>query len=311
MNRRGKNMAILLVNIEDRASIALNEFFDYNGHCYALSNRRNNSEGVAISFNDFYDSTVATDKMSDVTVVFCEKQEDKIYVLGWYENAEIYSKSKQVSLFLRGNIIANSADVVRLNSPKYLEGLSGSFMFKNYNVIEMEDSRYDILTKLVYSFDKKANAFVRYPYIHVELDPRAKRNYYVSIKYCESIASAIMSDRCQSLAEIKALYMYANEAMQADKSLADGYYYFAMACYQLGFTKEGIKAVEKALKIEPKAADITALKANILISMGHYEAAAELYGAAAKLDAENENDYLELEKRALDIKYQNSFYSGF
>ena len=62
-------MAILLVNIDNPATMALNEFYDYNGHCYALSCSRDREDGVAITFNDFYESTVATSQMSKIPVV--------------------------------------------------------------------------------------------------------------------------------------------------------------------------------------------------------------------------------------------------
>lgn len=284
-------MAILLVNIENTATMALNEFFDYNGHCYAVSTSRDCAEGVAITFNDFYDSTVAANKMTDIPVVFCHQSDDKLYIVGWYKSADIYSKVKQVSLFLEGNIVANASDVVVLREKRVVEGISCNFMFKNYCVIEMEDCRYDKLAELVYVEDHKNNAFVRYPYVHIDLDRKAKKNYDVAIRYCENIASAIMNDECQGITEIKALQLYAREAVEADRKASDGYYYLAMADYQLGFVKDGMKAVERALSIEKDAADIMALKANLLVSMGHYDAAIELYEKAMQADSDAAEEY--------------------
>lgn len=331
--RKEVNMAILLVNIEDEASMALNEFFDYAGHCYALSCRRDQAEGLAISLHDFYDSTVATKRMREIPVVFCEKKDAAIRIVGWYKKADIYSRSKHISPFLQGNIVANASEVVRLSKPIQIEEIYADFTSQNYNVIEMEDSRYDKLAELVYTEPsqffcghKIENNFARYPYVHINMDPAAKRNYTNALQYCESLAEAIMNDECQGIFEIKALELYARELINADRNSADGYYYLAMACYQLGLVKEAMKAIERAIRLEKEASDLKALKANILVSMGHYDAAIELYRLAAEtLIAEAKgadkdeaaeleelaDQYIGQEKRALSIKHQNSFYSEF
>ncbi len=304
-------MAILLVNIDNPATMALNEFYDYNGHCYALSCSRDREDGVAITFNDFYESTVATSQMSKIPVVFCRKEDEKLYIVGWYKSAEIHSKRRFVSLFLEGNIVANASDVVLLKQKKIIESVTANFMFRNYCVIEMEDGRYDKLAELIYvdadEKNKYTNVFTRYPYVHIELDGRAKKSYDVAIRYCESLAGNIMNDNCQGIAEIKALKLYAEEAVRLDKSKADGYYYLALANYQLGFVKDGMKAVERALTIEPEASDINALKANLLVSMGYFDTALELYQKAAQLDDDESELYLEYAQRVLQIKRQSQW----
>ena len=46
-----------------------------------------------------------------------------------------------------------------------------------------------------------------------------------------------------------------------------------MARCHLGFPKKGIKDIEKALKVEPDAADIIAQKGLLLYSMNYHEVA--------------------------------------
>ena len=203
--------------------------------------------------------------------------------------------------------MANASDVVLLKQMKMIEGVTANFMFRNYCVIEMEDSRYDKLAELIYVDADETNVFTRYPYVHIELDGRAKKSYDVAIRYCGSLAGNIMNDNCQGIAEIKALKLYAEEAVRLDKSKADGYYYLALANYQLGFVKDGMKAVERALTIEPEASDINALKANLLVSRGYFDAALELYQKAAQLDSDESELYLEYAQRALQIKRQSQW----
>ena len=47
-------MAILVVRIEDASTLLMNEFFDYNGRCYALTRSRKENTDVCINLEDFY-----------------------------------------------------------------------------------------------------------------------------------------------------------------------------------------------------------------------------------------------------------------
>lgn len=116
------------------------------------------------------------------------------------------------------------------------------------------------------------------------------------------LAGRLMGDACRDICEIRALELYAEQACVLNGRAADGYYYLAMACHQLGQVKKGMKAIEKALKLEPEAADILAMKGNLLISMGYAEAAAGLFHKA--WTSEGDEDYLILEGRAWMFKGQ-------
>ena len=68
-----------------------------------------------------------------------------------------------------------------------------------------------------------------------------------------------------------------------------------------------MKAVERALTIEPEASDINALKANLLVSMGYFDTALELYQKATQLDDDESELYLEYAQRVLQIKRQSQW----
>ena len=68
-----------------------------------------------------------------------------------------------------------------------------------------------------------------------------------------------------------------------------------MACYQMGQVKKGMKAIERALRLEPDSGDLMAMKASLLVSMGHAPEAADLFHQAWMADADE--DYLILEGR--------------
>ncbi|MEI3339735.1 MAG: hypothetical protein V8R80_07125 [Eubacterium sp.] len=97
-----------------------------------------------------------------------------------------------------------------------------------------------------------------------------------------------MNDECQGIGEIKALEQYAKKAVSLNGKDADGYYYLAMACWQLGFRKGWHEGHQKAEQMEPEAADILAQKAALLVSMGHVIPGAELYEEAASRSREEE-----------------------
>ena len=63
-------MAILVVRIEDVSTLLMNEFFDYNGRCYALTRSRKENTDVCINLEDFYEGTVQSESLEDIPVVF-------------------------------------------------------------------------------------------------------------------------------------------------------------------------------------------------------------------------------------------------
>lgn len=287
-------MAILVVQIEDVASLLLNEFFDYNGYCYAVTHHRRESETFNMPLEDFYEATIEEDEITDVPVVFIRQDSLDSYIVGWYNSATIWRNPKHLTLFLEGNIRAMSGDVVLLPEPLSLEDFYWHSTTQLYEVIENEDQRYHYLKDYIDGYSG-ANSFKRYPYIHVNVDNRVARDYDMCIGMCMELAGAIMNNTCQGIEEIKALEQYAQIAERLMKNNADGYYYHAMACHQLGFLKEGMKAIEKALQLEPEAADIVAQKAYLLFGMGYYEEGARLFHSA--YDLSKEDEYLLLEGR--------------
>ena len=50
-------MAILAVKIDNLATLRMNEFFDYAGHCWALSRSRDGEDAVGAELEDFYEGT--------------------------------------------------------------------------------------------------------------------------------------------------------------------------------------------------------------------------------------------------------------
>ena len=48
-------MAILAVKIDNLATLRMNEFFDYAGHCWALSRSRSSEDAVGAELEDFYE----------------------------------------------------------------------------------------------------------------------------------------------------------------------------------------------------------------------------------------------------------------
>lgn len=99
-----------------------------------------------------------------------------------------------------------------------------------------------------------------------------------------------MSDGCDNIGEIRTLREYAQLAVLYGAKQADGYYYEAMADEQLGFVREGLKAINRALELEPDGADLLALKANLLTAYGKYEEALALYSES--YDISGDESYL-------------------
>ena len=50
-------MAILAVKIDERATLRMNEFFDYSGFCWAVSRKRSEDGAEGADLEDFYEGT--------------------------------------------------------------------------------------------------------------------------------------------------------------------------------------------------------------------------------------------------------------
>ena len=294
-------MTILAVKIEDTSTLLMNEFFDYDGSCYGLTRSRMQNSEKCINLEDFYDCTVRSMEIGHVPVVFVTEKNEKYYVTGWYREAVVYRNICRPSFFLEGNVKADARDAWLLPENAWQYVLDCRFGKNLYEVIEADDSRYQPLWSWMQSYSGQ-NAFLRYAFADISIDSRARRDYEVCIEKCMELAERLMGDDCRDIREIKALEAYGQQASILNGRAADGYYYLAMACHQLGQVKKGMKAIEKALKMEPEASDILAMKGNLLVSMGHVDAAAELFHRAWQ--AEGDEDYLLLEGRAWLFKGQ-------
>ena len=107
------------------------------------------------------------------------------------------------------------------------------------------------------------------------------------LKGCERLASEIMEDRCQGLGTVKALEELALEATRLSAGNVNGWYYLAMANYQLGFVRKGLKAIDRAVRLEPEADDLLAMKGNLLVSNSCFEEALRCYEDAYAINPED------------------------
>lgn len=285
--------AILVIRIDEVESLALNEFFDYNGHCYALTCGREHMDEFAIDMEDFYDETIGTAEIDDVDVYFITCEKECVTLYGWYKNATIYRKIMHPSMFLEGNVVASAGEVMLLEKPVVLQEFEWYVGKQHYEVVEKEDSRYRILSDWKDTYKGK-NIFARFPYIHISMDTRITKSFPACIRQCEVLAQQIMEDTCGGIYDLAMLRAYAQKATELDRKNADGYYYLAMANYHLGLLKEAMKAIEKANKLEPEASDILAQKAGILASMGYKEEAGKLFHRAYELSGDEEYVNIEL-----------------
>ena len=286
-------MALLLVRIDEVASLPLNEFYDYNGKCYAFAGDREQSGDTGFPLEDFYEGTVGTEVLDDIPVFFVDASERKL--LGWYRRACVYRYPQRPSLFLEGNIVAGCEDVIRLPEKAQFVVADERQNMPVFQVIEKEDERHREYMDRMEHYEGE-NAFRRYKDIQVKALQKQEKGYEAYIRQCEFLAGRVMNDECQGIGEIKALEQYAKKAVSLNGKDADGYYYLAMACWQLGFGKDGMKAIKKAEQMEPEAADILDQKAALLVSMGHVIPGAELYEEAASRSREEE--YLLMAGRA-------------
>lgn len=300
-------MAILVVKVEDTATLPMNEFFDYDGWCYGLTRSRESSSDCCIQLEDFYECTVQTTELQDVPVVFAAEVKGQTVIVGWYRRASVHRQILRPSLFLEGNVRADARDAWLLPEKDWTEPVDCTFSRGYYEVIEEDDDRHGILKDKL-TVGGGQNAFLRYACVDISIDSKIRRDFNGCADRCRTLAERLMADSCADIREIKELEIYAQQASVLDSRSADGYYYQAMACHQLGQIKKGMKAIEKALKLEPEAADLLAMKGNLLVSMGYTEAAAAHFHRAWA--EEGDEDYLMLEGRAWLMKGQGDKAMG-
>ncbi|MDO4490346.1 MAG: hypothetical protein Q4B85_04725 [Lachnospiraceae bacterium] len=294
-------MAVLLIRIEDTASLALNEFFDFNGRCYALAGSRAAEQREHLRMEEFYEATMDTEVLEDIPVFFVTGEGEEVTVLGWYKRASVSGKIQSPSLFLEGNVSAAAADAVLLPEKDRTCSLRWQRPGQYYDVAEEEDMRSAQLLRLLERAPEN-NAFLRYAFTPVKLDQRLLKQPAVCLQYCGQLAQVLLQDQCRDISEIKLLEQYAKRMTEKRKQDPDGYYYHALACCHLGFFREGIRSVQKALELEPEAADLKALKGMLLAEKGYYrDSAACLQEAYEKT---GEEEYLLLQGRVCALAGQ-------
>lgn len=298
-------MAILVVRIEDDSTLLMNEFFDYNGMCYGLTRSREKNDEICINLEDFYEGTVQSECLTDVPVIFVQERNGSWYVTGWYRKAEVRKRILRTSLFLEGNIRADVRDVWLLPEDQRQSIYTARFGERYYEVVEEDDARYQPLLKVMDSSGGQ-NALLRYDCVDIFLQSTIRNDYPACLRECERLALALMREECADLGEIKRLEVCGRQASILNGREADGYYYEAMADEQLGRVRQGMKAIEKALRIEPEAADLMAVKGQLLVGMDRNEAAAQWFHKA--WSESGDDDYLLLEGRAwlLDAQPDNA-----
>lgn len=290
-------MAILAVKVENEASLLLNEFFDYNGFCYAVSCSRMKRSEECISLEDFYECTVRSKWIENIPVIFVLDGA----IIGWYKKAKIYRELQRISVFLEGNIKAGISDACLLSRSERIGSIEFDFKEKFYEVIESGDERLgflEILTErpvkgLSISFARSDSFYsgdrLRLTAQKYRGAPEAAKKQQLAycLEKCAETAEHIMSDRCRDIRELKTMYDYAKQAVVYNRGSADAWYYAAMACEQLGFVKEGLKAIEKALEIEADGDDLLVLKGHLLYALEKYSEAAACYQEAIEINPDD------------------------
>jgi tetratricopeptide (TPR) repeat protein len=257
-------MALLAIKVEDSATLPLNEFYDYQGTCYALTRTRDSVSDICIELEDFYDGTVTDETLEHVDIVFV----DGGRVIGWYRDAQVSRRILRPTLFLEGNVTAGSGHVWLLPEKMRQYELDIDFGSRLYSVIEETDPRYADLEGYLDIYHGE-NIFQRAASVHVSIGREYKNDFDMCINQCIETAERVMKNECTGISEICMMAAYAQQAELFGSAQADPYYYEAMAQYQLGDTHRAMKAVNNALKLEPDGNGIKALKACILYSMGH------------------------------------------
>ena len=284
-------MAILAVKIDNLATLRMNEFFDYAGFCWALSKDREGDSVMGAELEDFYDATVRSSQIDDIPVIFI--YEDQI--VGWYKKAVVYRYIRRPSLFMEGNICANVRDVRLLVKPESFSGLNFG-KDKNYLVIETGDIRYETLIRLM---EQAKGPFEAVELAKVPMDGRTrmtggkgslpskrrtpKERIAYLLELCEVFAQEIMEDQCFGIGTVKALEELSLEITRMEASNVNAWYYHAMANYHLGNVKKGLKAIDKAIRLEPDADDLLVMKGNLMVSNGCLEEALTCYENAYEI----------------------------
>lgn len=304
-------MAIMVVYIEDIRTLRMNEFFDYNGWCWALSRSRHSEGALCAELEDFYECTVQSRSIDDVPVIFVKEGE----AVGWYARARVYRNLHKPALFLEGNIQARTSDAVLLARPVPLDMDIPEGGGKSYIVCEEDDSRYGYLMDFMKAHEKE-KVPIACAQVNAKLGQEETRRFRAShadrkkylnkeeklredLALCRFLAETLMTDACEGIGSVKLFYETAKKIVRSDGSQVDGWYYLAMASEQLGFIREGLKAIERALKQEPEGDDLLAMKGNLLTDAGRFEAALECYEKAWK--AGGDDEYLVMAGKACEF----------
>lgn len=288
-------MAILAVKIDDPATLRMNEFFDYGGSCWALSRNRDRDSAMGAELEDFYDGTVRSSQMEEVPVIFIHDGQ----IIGWYIKAMVYRYIRHPSPFLEGNVCAAVRDARLLKQPKTFTGIVFG-KDKDYLVIESGDARYETLKVFI---NDDEGPFEILDYGRVPLDSRTKNGRIVRadrgrritskdrvnrlLSVCEELALEIMEDRCAGIGTVKSLGELALEATRYDVGNVNAWYYLAMANYQLGFVRKGLKAIDRAIRLESDADDLLVMKGNLMVSNGCLEEALRCYEGAYEIQPDD------------------------
>ncbi len=308
-------MAILAVKIDNLATLRMNEFFDYAGHCWALSRSRDREDAVGAELEDFYEGTVQSGHIDGVPVIFVYENQ----IVGWYETAVVYRYIRHPSLFLEGNICADTRNVRLLKCPAPVgkrifgdESTGLDFVRnKNYLVIESGDMRYNPLKKML---NEAQGPFETVDYAKAVTDRRVRLFGQVNrtaglkkmaaskkpgrssgtterieglLKGCGIFAAEIMEDCCRDIGTVKALGELALSVTRLSAANVNGWYYLAMANYQLGFVRKGLKAIDRAIRLEPDGDDLLVMKGNLLVSNSCFEEALRCYEQAYAINPED------------------------
>lgn len=311
-------LAILIIKIENEASLMMNEFFDYNGVCWALSKSCPERKKECIDLEDFYECTMRSQTVDDVPVVFVTEDSDTsgtseisdtseksdtsgisgtsaaYQIIGWYRHAKIFRMLQIISPFLEGNICAKTLDVRLLSGADRIPVKNFQFKDRRYQVLEDDDERCIELHKII-AQEHRHFIDIRFSVVVSQyqgdmvrmaglggdksIKPVRKMRDFC-IEKAGEIAGKVMNDQYSDIRMLKTMYQYGAEAVKYDSRSVDGLYYHAMACEQLGFIKEGFKSIDKALKLEPDGDDLIALKGHLLFALGKYEMAVSLYEEA-------------------------------
>ena len=161
--------------------------------------------------------------------------------------------------------------------------------------------RYSGIISYIMTY-KGDNAFKREDHVRIFADPSCKRDHAACIRKCEELALSLMQDMISSIKDIKELLAYADQAVITDGHDPDGYYYQAMAYYNLGKMKKAVSSVNKALDREDDAGEFIALKGCILAGMDHHAEGAALLHEAFMISGDE--DYLIEEGRVWMLKGQ-------